>query len=115
MAKQVRFKVTSRFRSLEGKSNKQGLRWLGDKVVWCGLVIESIIDWNNPVLVYGLNSPVKYCRILWRNINGRKRWFVQLINNLIKHIPLRFSSWRGFYYFYDPLLIGVTPFGCLAI
>ena len=80
MAKQVRFKVTSRFKSVEGKSNKQGLRWLGDKIVWCGLVIEPIIDWNNPVLVHGLNSPVKYCRILWRNINGKKRWYIQLIN-----------------------------------
>jgi hypothetical protein len=80
MAKQVRFKVTSRFKSVEGKSNKQGLRWLKNQVVWCGLKIDPIIDWNNPVIVHGLNSPVKYCRILWRNLNGKKRWFVQLIN-----------------------------------
>ncbi len=79
-AKQVRFKVTSRFKSVEGKSNKQGLRWVKDSVIWCGLNIKPIIDWNNPVLVYGLNSPVKYCRILWRNLNGKKRWFIQLIN-----------------------------------
>ncbi|MCJ8280758.1 MAG: transposase, partial [Rivularia sp. ALOHA_DT_140] len=80
MAKQVRFKVPTRFKSLEGKSNKQGLRWLKNQVVWCGLKVEPIIDWNNPVIVHGLNSPVKYCRILWRNLNGKKRWFVQLIN-----------------------------------
>ena len=80
MAKQVRFKVTSRFKSVEGKSNKQGLRWLKNQVVWCGLNIEPIIDWSNPVLIHGLNSPVKYCRILWRNLNGKKRWFIQLIN-----------------------------------
>ncbi|BAY81585.1 transposase, IS605 family protein [Calothrix parasitica NIES-267] len=80
MAKQVRFKVTTRFKTVEGKSNKQGLRWLKNQVVWCGLKVEPIIDWNNPVIVHGLNSPVKYCRILWRNLNGKKRWFVQLIN-----------------------------------
>ncbi|WP_414623216.1 RNA-guided endonuclease TnpB family protein [Calothrix sp. CCY 0018] len=80
LAKQVRFKVPTRFKSVEGKSNKQGLRWLKDNVVWCGLTIEPIIDWNNLVLVHGLNSPVKYCRILWRNLNGKKRWYVQLIN-----------------------------------
>ena len=80
MAKQVRFKVLTRFKSVEGKSNKQGLRWLKDKVFWCGLNIEPIIDWSNPVIVHGLTSPVKYCRILWRNLNGKKRWFVQLIN-----------------------------------
>ncbi len=80
MAKLVRFKVTSRFKSVEGKSNKQGLRWLKDSLVWCGLTLPPIIDWNNPVITHGLNSPVKYCRILWRNFNGKKRWFIQLIN-----------------------------------
>ncbi len=80
MARQIRFRVPTRFKSVEGKSNKQGLRWLKNQVVWCGLKIDSIIDWNNPVIVHGLNSSVKYCRILWRNLNGKKRWFVQLIN-----------------------------------
>ncbi|MEM9927429.1 MAG: transposase, partial [Cyanobacteria bacterium P01_D01_bin.50] len=80
IAKQVRFKLTSRFKSVEGKSNKQGLRWLNNQVVWCGLKVEPIIDWDNPVIVHGLNSAVKYGRILWRNINGKKRWFIQLIN-----------------------------------
>ena len=79
-AKHVRFKIPSRFKSVEGKSNKQGLRWLNNKVVWCGLTIEPIIDWSNPMMVHGLNSPVKYCRLLWRNLNGKKRWYVQLIN-----------------------------------
>ena len=81
MAKQVRFKIKTRFKSVEGKSNKQGLRWLKNQVVWCGLKVEPIIDWNNPVIVHGLNSSVKYCRILWRNLNGKKRWFIQLIQS----------------------------------
>ncbi len=80
MARQVRFRVPTRFKSVEGKSNKQGLRWFKNQVVWCGLKINPIIDWNNPVIVHGLNSPVKYCRILWRNLNGKKRWFIQLVN-----------------------------------
>ena len=84
-AKHVRFKIPSRFKSVEGKSNKQGLRWLNDNVVWCGLTIEPIIDWSNPVIVHGLNSTVKYCRLLWRNLNGKKRWYVQLINKGTPH------------------------------
>ncbi len=80
MAKQVRFKGFTRFRSIEGKSNKQGLRWIGNKVVWCKFTLEAIIDWDNPVIVHGLNSPVKYCRILWRNLNGKRWWYIQLIN-----------------------------------
>ena len=79
-SKKVRFKVTTRFKSIEGQSNATGIRFINNQVLWKKLVIKPIINWNNPVLVHGLNSPVKYCRILWRNLNGKKRWFVQLIN-----------------------------------
>ncbi|MEO1559520.1 MAG: RNA-guided endonuclease TnpB family protein, partial [Cyanobacteria bacterium J06632_19] len=43
MAKQVRFKLPSRFRSIENKTNKFGLRWLKNQVVWCGLKIKPVI------------------------------------------------------------------------
>ncbi|MEO0969881.1 MAG: hypothetical protein AAFX80_16510 [Cyanobacteria bacterium J06639_18] len=79
-SKKVRFKVTTRFKSIEGQSNATGIRFINNQVLWKKLIIKPIINWNNPVLVHGLNSPVKYCRILWRNLNGKKRWFVQLIN-----------------------------------
>ncbi len=79
-SQKVRYKVPSRFRSLEGKTNKQGLRWKNDQIVWCNLKINCRIDWNNPVIKHGLNSKVKYVRILWREINGKRRWYVQLIN-----------------------------------
>ena len=79
-AKKVRFKVPSRFRSLEGKTNKQGIRWKDDRLVWGKLKIKPIIDWLNPVLKYGLDSKTKYVRILWRELKGKRRWYVQLIN-----------------------------------
>ena len=79
-AKKIRFKVTTRFKSVEGQSNATGIRFINNQVLWKKLILNPIIDWNNPVIVHGLNSPVKYCRILWRNLNGKKRWFVQLIN-----------------------------------
>ncbi|MEM7578776.1 MAG: transposase [Cyanobacteria bacterium P01_A01_bin.80] len=79
-AKKVRFKVTTRFKSIEGQSNATGIRFVNNQVLWKKLIIKPIIDWTNPVVLHGLNSPVKYCRILWRNLNGKKRWFVQLIN-----------------------------------
>jgi putative transposase len=80
LAKKVRFKISNRFRSVEGKSNRQGLRWKDNQVVWCGFIIQPIIDWSNPVIKHGLESPVKYVRLLCRELNGKKRWFVQLIN-----------------------------------
>ncbi|GGA35952.1 transposase [Okeania sp. KiyG1] len=78
-AKKVRFKITTRFRSIEGKSNKQGLRWKSSLVVWGKLKLLPIIPKNNPVIEHGLNSKVKYVRLVWRELNGKKRWFVQLI------------------------------------
>ncbi|AFY55385.1 hypothetical protein Riv7116_2888 [Rivularia sp. PCC 7116] len=80
LSSKVRFKVPSRFRSVEGKSNKQGLCWKEEQVQWCGLTLEPIIDWSNRVVTHGLRSKIKYCRLLWRNLNGKKRWFVQLVN-----------------------------------
>jgi hypothetical protein len=79
-AKKVRFKVPTRFKSVEGKTNKQGLRWKDNQVVWTGLKIDPIIDQDNLVIQHGLNSPIKYVRLLWREINGKRRWYVQLIN-----------------------------------
>ena len=102
-AKKVRYKITSRYRSVEGKSQSSGLKWrsieqkrpnkigkakdIRNKIkcvkyalVWNGLELEPIIDLFDPLVAHGLNSPVKYCRILWRNLNGKRRWYVQLIN-----------------------------------
>ena len=78
-AKKVRFKVPSRFRSVEGKTNKQGLRWKDNQLVWGSLKLRPIIDESNPVLTHGLTSPIKYVRILWRELNGKRRWYAQLI------------------------------------
>lgn len=79
-AKKVRFKVPSRFRSMEGKTNKQGIRWTGEQLVWGKLKLNALIDQDNPVMMHGLTSEVKYVRILWKEINGKRRWYVQLIN-----------------------------------
>ncbi|MGD1873813.1 MAG: hypothetical protein ACFB02_12260 [Mastigocoleus sp.] len=67
-AKKVRFKTTSRFKSVEGKTNKQGLRWINNQVVWGGLKIDAILDLNNLVIDHGLKARVKYCRVIRRNL-----------------------------------------------
>lgn len=79
-AKKVRFKVPTRFKSVEGKTNKQGLRWKDNQVIWTGLKLNAIIDPNNPVIQHGINSPIKYVRLLWREVKGKRCWYVQLIN-----------------------------------
>ena len=79
-ANKVRYKVPTRFKSVEGKTNKQGIRWKDNQLVWGKLKLNAIIDPKNQVIQHGLNSPVKYVRLLWREINGKRRWYVQLIN-----------------------------------
>nr|MCU0538183.1 hypothetical protein [Hydrococcus sp. Prado102] len=78
-AKRVRYKVPTRFRSVEGKTNKQGIRWKEDSVIWGKLKLQGIIDPANLVVQHGLNSPIKYVRLLWRELNGKRRWYAQLI------------------------------------
>ncbi|WP_414581124.1 RNA-guided endonuclease TnpB family protein [Scytonema sp. PCC 10023] len=80
VALDVRYKVPSRFRSMEGKSNKTGIRWKDDCLVWGKLILKPIVDPTNQVIRHGLESPVKYVRLLWRILNGKRRWYAQLIN-----------------------------------
>lgn len=84
-AKKVRYKVPTRFKSVEGKTNKQGIRWKDNQVVWGKLKLATIIDWDNPVIQHGLTSSVKYARLLWRELNGKRRWYVQLVNEGIPY------------------------------
>jgi putative transposase len=78
-AKKVRFKVPNRFNSMEGKSNKQGIRWDDNQFVWGKLRLNAMIDPENPVMMHGLESRIKYVRLTKKDLNGKHRWFAQLI------------------------------------
>lgn len=79
-AKKIRFKGKNQLDSLEGKTNKSGIRWKDDKVVWLGLELEPIIQDYDPLIQHGLASPVKYVRLVRRKRNGKNLFYVQLIN-----------------------------------
>jgi hypothetical protein len=53
-ARKVRYKVPNRFNSIENKTNKQGLRWKDNCLVWGKLKLQARIDWENPVQLHGL-------------------------------------------------------------
>lgn len=74
MAKRVRFKGKNQMDSLEGKTNKQGIRWKDEKLVWLKLELEPIIQRHDPVVLHGLSSRVKYVRLVRRK-RGRKNFF----------------------------------------
>lgn len=79
-AKKVRFKGKNQLDSLEGKTNKSGIRWKDGKVVWLGLELEPIIQGYDPVIQHGLASPVKYVRLVRRKRKLKNLFYVQLIN-----------------------------------
>ncbi|MBE9148238.1 transposase [Coleofasciculus sp. LEGE 07092] len=78
-AKKVRFKGANQMDSVEGKSNKSGIRWKGETVEWGGLELPALIASNDPVILHGLQSKVKYVRLVRRKINGCNRFYAQLV------------------------------------
>lgn len=78
-AKSVRFKVPNRFRSMEGKTNKQGIRFKDGNLIWGELVIPAIFDLLNPYHAHALSSNIKYVRVIRKEQKGYQKWFVQLV------------------------------------
>ena len=74
-----RFKGQNQLDSVEGKSNKTGILWRETQVEWSGLVLPAIVNKRDKVLVYSLQQPVKYVRLVRRKLNGNVRFFVQLV------------------------------------
>src|SRR5512142_1478415 len=71
-AKKVRFKSCGRgLDSVEGKTNKQGLRFVlqapeeGHEglLIWQQDRLPALIDWTDPVIKHGLEQPIKYVRL----------------------------------------------------
>ena len=78
-AERVRFKRYVELDTLEGKTNKQGIRWRDGRLVWNGLELPAIIDRDDPVITHGLSCPIKFVRLIKRTIRGRVRLYAQLV------------------------------------
>ncbi len=89
-AKKVRFKGKRglhQIGSLEGKSNATGLRWREGTLYWGSLALPMISGADSdPVIAYGLSQRIKYVRLVRRRMDGRMRWFAQLV---CAGIPMR--------------------------
>lgn len=92
-SKKVYFKKYGEVNSLEGKSNKTGIRFKGDKLVWKGLDIDVIIDKNDTYAQVALVNKIKYCRIVRKYIRGRYKYYIQLILNGIP--PMKINKSNG--------------------
>ncbi|MBI2567141.1 MAG: transposase, partial [Candidatus Schekmanbacteria bacterium] len=54
-----RFKRAGEMLSVEGKSNKQGIRYRHGRIEWLGLSIPCRLDPDDPVVAYGLEQRIK--------------------------------------------------------
>ncbi len=78
-AKKVYFKKHNELNSLEGKSNKTGIRFVNNELTWNKLNIPIVIKKSDEYAQMDLNNKIKYCRILRKFIRGRYKYYIQLI------------------------------------
>mgnify|MGYP000845309025 CR=1 FL=1 len=80
----VYFKKYGELNSLEGKSNKTGIRFKDDFLAWNGLNIQVQIDYNNPYEYQAIQDEISYCRIKRKFVRGKYKYYLQLI---LKGVP----------------------------
>ena len=77
--KQISYKKYNSLNSLEGKSNMQVIRFRGDTILWNGLKIPVVIDYDNYYENQALKSEISYCRITRKFIRKKYKYYVQIV------------------------------------
>ena len=77
--KKVYYKKYGSLNSLEGKSNKTGIRFKEDKLIWNGLVIPVMIDYDNAYEYQALQCDISYCRLVRKYIRKKYKYYVQIV------------------------------------
>ena len=90
-----RFKGKDQFDSVEGKTNRQGIRWRGDHVEWLGLTLPAIIDPDDPIIAHGLNSPHQVCPVGAAQDQGQKPLLCPAGQRGVPLSKAREQAWPG--------------------
>ena len=75
----IHYKRYGSVNSLEGNSNAQGIRFRDDTILWNGLKIPVIIDYNNYYENQALRSEIAYCRIIRKFVRNKYKYYVQIV------------------------------------
>ena len=78
-AKKVYFKRYGEMESVEGKSNKTGIRFVNNMLFWKGLSIPVIVRKNDAYAHLALQDKVKYVRIKRAFLKGKYVYYAQLV------------------------------------
>lgn len=86
--KKVYYKRYGELNSLEGKSNKTGIRFKDDMIIWNGLRISVVIDYDNYYEYQALQCDICYCRIVRKYIRNKYKFYVQIVFKGNPHIKI---------------------------
>lgn len=74
----IHYKRYGSLTSLEGSSNKQGIRFKNDTILWNGLKVSVIINYNNYYETQALKSEIAYCCIVRKFVRNKYKFYVQI-------------------------------------
>lgn len=77
--KKICYKKYGSFHSLEGKSNKIGIRFKDNKILWNGLDMPVVINYKNTYEREALQHDISYCRIMQKYVRNRYKYYVQIV------------------------------------
>ena len=77
--KKVYYKKYGELNSLEGKSNKIGIRIINNTLIWNGLKIPVLIDYNNHYEYQAMQCNICYNRIIRKYVRNKYKFYVQIV------------------------------------
>ncbi len=95
-----RFKNAQRpLKSFSGKTNQAGIRYRPELgvVEWAGLVmpVKYPPTGKDGWLEEALRAETKFCRLLWRTVQGQRRWYVQLAQTGLSPVKAKNTTQAG--------------------
>lgn len=75
----IHYKRYGSLNSLEGNTNKTGIRFKNDTILWNGLKIPVVIDYNNYYENQALKLEIAYCRIIRKFVRNKYKYYVQIV------------------------------------
>ena len=77
--KKIYYKKYGGINSLEGKSNKTGIRFKDDRIFWNGLEMPVVIDYDNDYEYQAMQSEICYNRIIRKYVRNKYKFYVQIV------------------------------------
>ena len=74
----IHYKRYGSLNSLKGQTNTRGIRFKNDAILWNGLNIPVVIDYNNYYENQAMKLEIAYCRIIRKFVRKKYRYYVQI-------------------------------------